>query len=831
AYWNLDEGTIGTEADATGLGHTGTANGEVASSVGYFNNAISFHGTGNAISNVSVPNTADMQFSATQSFTISAWVFPSSLNGIYEAVFAKSFNTGNYYGIWISPASKWVFRGPGGDVVGSTATVSTWAHVAVVQDGAANTRKIYVNGALAGSGTAQAANGSGPLWIAQANPGDGTGTQSFPGVIDEVKLFNRALSATEITTLVGPTVLQATSTQTQGAAGTFTKVIFPTSAKALESRQGSTAGSYSLTLNFGSPVSTGITATLGLQGGGAASGSVGTLAYSNGNKTLTIPLTGVANVQGLNLHLANVQPSGGGTAGTSDVEFNVLRGDVNSDNVVNNLDVTQTQNAQGSAVSATTYRYDINCDGVINATDTSLVTSFVGTNLGAQLDYNASLGQTAIASTTQGTDVANNAIDGSFTTRWTAASGTFPQTWRVDLGTNHVLSRVDIAWYSSASRSYKYKIETSDDDSIYNQVVDKTANTTLGDTSDAFSGSGRYVRVTVTGSSAGFASMYEVAVIGHPSSGGGPTPVINSSLSASGTVGTPFSYQITATNSPTSYSATGLSGTGLTLNSSTGVISGTPSTTTGSPFSIGLSATNGNGTGPTATLTLTISAAGSPPVINSPLTATGTVGTPFSYQITATNSPTSFAATGLTGTGLTVNTTTGLISGTPSTTTGSPFTIGLSATNGSGTGPTANLSLTINASSGDTNLALSQPATASSNEAGNVVANGNDASTTSRWAAANGTYPQWWRVDLGSSKVLSRVDIMWFNPTTRAYKYKIETSPDDVNYTMVFDNTGNTTFGNTSNAITATAQYVRVTVTGSSNGGFASFFDIKVFGH
>ena len=43
------------------------------------------------------------------------------------------------------------------------------------------------------------------------------------------------------------------------------------------------------------------------------------------------------------------------------------------------------------------------------------------------------------------------------------------------------------------------------------------------------------------------------------------------------------------------------------------------------------------------------------PVINSPLTATGTVNTAFSYQITATNNPTSYGATGLPST-LTVNT-------------------------------------------------------------------------------------------------------------------------------------------------------------------------------
>ena len=52
------------------------------------------------------------------------------------------------------------------------------------------------------------------------------------------------------------------------------------------------------------------------------------------------------------------------------------------------------------------------------------------------------------------------------------------------------------------------------------------------------------------------------------------------------------------------------------------------------------------------------------PVITSPGTASGTQSQPFSYQITATNNPTSFSASGLPS-GLTVNTTTGLISGTP----------------------------------------------------------------------------------------------------------------------------------------------------------------------
>src|SRR5438552_14372771 len=136
-----------------------------------------------------------------------------------------------------------------------------------------------------------------------------------------------------------------------------------------------------------------------------------------------------------------------------------------------------------------------------------------------------------------------------------------------------------------------------------------------------------------------------------------PPPVITSASTASGTVGVAFSYQITATNNPTSYNATGLPA-GLTVNTSTGLISGTP--TTAGTYSVTISATNAGGTG-SATLTLTINPA--KPVITSSLTATGQVGVAFSYSITATNNPTSYNATGLPA-GLTVNTSTGLISGT-----------------------------------------------------------------------------------------------------------------------------------------------------------------------
>jgi RHS repeat-associated protein len=82
-------------------------------------------------------------------------------------------------------------------------------------------------------------------------------------------------------------------------------------------------------------------------------------------------------------------------------------------------------------------------------------------------------------------------------------------------------------------------------------------------------------------------------------------PLIISPLTASGSVGTPFSYQIAATEGPTSYSATGLPA-GLSVNGATGFISGAPASA--GTATVAITATNTSGTGG-ATLTLTITAA------------------------------------------------------------------------------------------------------------------------------------------------------------------------------------------------------------------------------
>lgn len=83
-------------------------------------------------------------------------------------------------------------------------------------------------------------------------------------------------------------------------------------------------------------------------------------------------------------------------------------------------------------------------------------------------------------------------------------------------------------------------------------------------------------------------------------------PVVSSALTASGTVGQAFSYQIIASSSPTSYSASPLPG-GVSLNSSSGLLSGTP--TTAAVTNTNVSATNPNGVGPAVTVVITIAPA------------------------------------------------------------------------------------------------------------------------------------------------------------------------------------------------------------------------------
>lgn len=170
------------------------------------------------------------------------------------------------------------------------------------------------------------------------------------------------------------------------------------------------------------------------------------------------------------------------------------------------------------------------------------------------------------------------------------------------------------------------------------------------------------------------------------------TPIVNSNGTATAQVGLPFQYVITANNGPlTAFAATGLPAW-LLLNGTTGVLSGIPSEATTTAISIALAATNLGGTGSPKTLLLSVAPAPATPIITSTLTATGRVGTAFTYQITASETPTSFVASGLPE-GLSLNATTGAISGSP--TISKTYVVALKGANVGGLGAPSSLVIDI----------------------------------------------------------------------------------------------------------------------------------------
>lgn len=170
------------------------------------------------------------------------------------------------------------------------------------------------------------------------------------------------------------------------------------------------------------------------------------------------------------------------------------------------------------------------------------------------------------------------------------------------------------------------------------------------------------------------------------------TPIVTSNGSAVAQVGQFFQYEIKATNGPlTAYSATNRPAW-LTLDLGTGVLSGIPTESTSAPIVIALTASNSGGAGNPKNLSLAVAPAPATPIIMSALTVSGRAGAAFTYQITASETPTSFVATGLPP-GLSLDPATGQITGTP--TSSNAFNVSVRAANTGGLGAPATLVVNI----------------------------------------------------------------------------------------------------------------------------------------
>ncbi|HID05995.1 MAG TPA: hypothetical protein EYP10_02485, partial [Armatimonadetes bacterium] len=196
AYWNFEDVRGGIVKDITGGGNDGTLNGgkQVKGKIGF---AIEFNGKSDYV-DFNRPRAIKI---ANKPLTIMAWVYPKGKDGVIVA----------YGGAWCGfslyvkdgVAKFGIHRrreGPGYIVASDKSIIGTWTHLAgVVKE---DCIELYVNGELASRKRIPG--------LIPSNPGQGLQvgfdagnspaeiTDYFEGIIDEVKIFTRALSPKEI---------------------------------------------------------------------------------------------------------------------------------------------------------------------------------------------------------------------------------------------------------------------------------------------------------------------------------------------------------------------------------------------------------------------------------------------------------------------------------------------------------------------------------------------------------------------------------------------------------------------------------------------------------
>ena len=193
AAYAFDEGSGTTVTDSSGNGNNGTLTNATWSTSGKYGGALQFNGT-SAL--VTVPDAASLHLSS--GMTLEAWVNPSTVNANWRDVIYKG-NDNFYLSATSTNASKpdagMIAGGTYADTFGtSKLSTSTWAFLTETYDG--STLRLYVNGTQVSSTahTGSIATSTNPLQIG----GDSIYGQYFAGLIDNVRVYNVALTAAQI---------------------------------------------------------------------------------------------------------------------------------------------------------------------------------------------------------------------------------------------------------------------------------------------------------------------------------------------------------------------------------------------------------------------------------------------------------------------------------------------------------------------------------------------------------------------------------------------------------------------------------------------------------
>ncbi len=201
-HWEFEEDVT----DASDFNNDGTISGSADFVAGKIGSALDFNNNQDL---VTIPATSD--FSITN-FTLAAWVkLPNPIPSGWRTIVEHNRWGDNWFGLWESNnGNMFHFRwGNDGNVTSdftSTISADNWYHVAATFDADQRTAKLYLNGTLDKTiqNTGAPSEEMGKLVIGKNYDGE----EAFKGIIDDLRIYNRVLSGSEIMDLVTVTSIK-----------------------------------------------------------------------------------------------------------------------------------------------------------------------------------------------------------------------------------------------------------------------------------------------------------------------------------------------------------------------------------------------------------------------------------------------------------------------------------------------------------------------------------------------------------------------------------------------------------------------------------------------
>lgn len=188
ARFDFSEGSGGSVADSSSYLNHGSISGLATWPTGKIGSGIQLDGS---TSYTSAPTQTHLD---PINISIEAWIYPTYADNAHVIV-QKYRNSADGYQLWVTSdlRIRAAINSGGGDSSTNTISLNTWTHVVVTYDG--SSKKLYLNGQLDAThaGTGAISPNTEALVIGQRS-----NTYFYYGIIDQVRLYSRALSDSEI---------------------------------------------------------------------------------------------------------------------------------------------------------------------------------------------------------------------------------------------------------------------------------------------------------------------------------------------------------------------------------------------------------------------------------------------------------------------------------------------------------------------------------------------------------------------------------------------------------------------------------------------------------